>query len=76
MSKYKSYSDLTKKQKLTIENNEDFRCGTTMNKILRLPQFCFLASCKAHDFGYRQGGLLIQFIKVNNGFVKRMFIDI
>ena len=73
---YKSWNELTPAQQAYINNNDDFACGTLPNKIFRLPSFCFEASCQAHDYSFRHGRHLCDFMRANNGFVKRMFKDI
>ena len=76
VNQYKSWNDLSPAQRLMIENNPDFTCGTMTNKVFRLPNFCFEASCKAHDYAFRHGKGPRDFVRANNGFVKRMFKDI
>lgn len=76
MIHYKYWNELSSAQKTYINQSKDFTCGTLPNKLFRLPAFCFTASCKIHDWNYRQGRNLCDFVRANNGFVKRMFKDI
>jgi hypothetical protein len=73
---YKSWNSLTDAQRDLLEACPHCRCGVTTNKIFRLPQFCFTASCCAHDYSFCHGGWIRDFVRANNGFVKRMYFDI
>ena len=72
---YHSWNDLPEEAKFIFNNCKDFQCGLS-NKLFRLPSFCFIASCVAHDYSYRVGGGFKDWIRANNGFFTRMIKDI
>ena len=68
--------NLTASQIRRVSACDALECGTTPNKILRLPSFCFLASCKKHDLGYRRGGGILDKFESDWTFFKYMCVDI
>lgn len=71
-------NELTEHQKLAIENDPSFYCGTSFlkTKIFILPSFCFEASCDLHDLFYRRGGGILDKIEADLDFYFLMISDI